>query len=223
MTSPRRTPAPLSTATASTRTSRPLLALVLVLAGLAGACAGESVAVGAGGRPSDERVTVPDPDGGPGGGTAMCAPGVPDCVDTVVDGPAQPCPTDGCSTDPHERPDSGTVSEPDGGTDEIAYEEVHPVTTAGTPRRVAFESVVSDPGSDQLVVRWWSGVEPCHALVEVEVEESDGAVAVTVWEATVHPDDADVACIEIAQAKQHTVTLAAPLGDREVIDSTAHG
>lgn len=41
-----------------------------------------------------------------------------------------------------------------------------------------------------------------------------------VSEASEHPDDAEVACIEIAQAKQHTVSLTAPLTDREIVSVT---
>ena len=119
-----------------------------------------------------------------------------------------------------ESPDAGAgICSPEVTEGCTAWQETAIVDTEGTPRARGFESF--EANGDTLVVQWWSGVEPCTALSEVKVEETDTAVTVTVFEASIHPDEADVACIEIAQAKQHTITLDAPLGDREVIDGGA--
>jgi hypothetical protein len=75
--------------------------------------------------------------------------------------------------------------------------------------------------SAQVTVRWWSGVEPCHALAEVRLEETADTITLTVLEASVHPDGEPVACTEQALAKQHTVTLAAPVGARSIVDGAA--
>lgn len=179
----------------------PLAGLFLVLLLLTAACADSA------GSADDETSAAADPTssvssppdaGSPDAGAGICSPEVTEgCDDVPVDPDAEDCPPEGCT----------------------AWQETAIVDTEGTPRARGFESVESD--GDTLVVQWWSGVEPCTALSEVKVEETDTAVTVTLFEASVHPDDADVACIEIAQAKQHTITLDAPLGDREVIDGGA--
>lgn len=122
--------------------------------------------------------------------------------------PASPCPPEGC--------DGGTG--PGMTPDDTEWTDVPLAPDAqGTPRPVPFtEHVVSDDGTE-VTVRWWSGVEPCHVLQDVQVEETGETVTITLYEASEHPDDADVFCIELAQAKQYTVTLDQPLGDREVI------
>ena len=179
-----------------TTTLRLLTALLLLLAA---ACGDATTAVGSG-APTSAAV---DPDtpvsDGPPPGSAMCAPDTPDCVDTAVD--PQPCPSDGCTGQP-----------------DVTYEEVEIVPTAGTPRPVRFESAEPSADGTQVVVRWWSGVPPCNALADVQVTEDDASITISLFEASEHPDDADVACIEIAQAKQHTIDLATPLGDRVILD-----
>jgi hypothetical protein len=68
-----------------------------------------------------------------------------------------------------------------------------------------------------LLVRFTSGVEPCHVLDHVEVEYGSRHVAVTLFEGH-DPESDNVACIEIAELKQVWVELTEPLDGRRVID-----
>ncbi len=67
---------------------------------------------------------------------------------------------------------------------------------------------------------WWSGVEPCNVLDRVEVEYTDEAVTMTLFEGHTETEE-DVACIEIAMKKATIVELDEPLGDREIVDGAA--
>lgn len=183
----------------------PLAGLFVVLLLLTAACADSAgSAVGSGSTADPDATAEPAEPGTDADDTVssppngICDPEVTEgCDDVPVDPDAGDCPPEGCT----------------------AWQETAIVDTEGTPRARGFESF--EAVDDTLVVRWWSGVEPCTALADVKVEETDTTVTVTVFEASIHPDEADVACIEIAQAKQHTITLAAPVGDREVIDGGA--
>ncbi|MGI9018823.1 MAG: hypothetical protein ACR2HR_17255 [Euzebya sp.] len=173
-------------------------ACLAVLATVLLAACGAAVSSGGGvAFPQSEVDTVPTE---VGVGMAVCAPGFPDCDDMVVM-TEQPCSAEGCSTDP-----------------EVSYEEVPIEQTSGTPHAVAFENTQVSSDGMQISVQWWSGVSPCTALADVEVVQDASSVTITVHEASVHPDGQDVACIQIAQAKQHTIALDQPLGDREIID-----
>jgi hypothetical protein len=68
-----------------------------------------------------------------------------------------------------------------------------------------------------LLVRFTSGVEPCHVLDHVDVEYGSRHVAITLFEGH-DPDSDNVACIEIAELKQVRVELAEALDGRRVID-----
>jgi len=72
--------------------------------------------------------------------------------------------------------------------------------------------------NDQTVtLSWWSGVEPCNVLDRVEVEYTDEAVIITVFEGS-EPSDEGHMCIEIAERRGTVVELDEPLGARSLKD-----
>jgi hypothetical protein len=193
MRTPRRTPRSLFGFSAA------LLVLALALT----ACGDDTQAVDAGsgdnaGADGNTRDTT-DPDtgasepGNPGGGIPAdeCPATNPDCGDTGVTVPVgEPRPIE---------------PNPDGTTD---------------PRPNAFDDyAVSDDGTT-LTLSFYMGVDSCYSLDHVQVDETDTSVTVTIFTGG-NPDlDPDTACIEIAELRSTTVELAAPLGDREVVDGS---
>ncbi len=138
-----------------------------------------------------------------------CLEGAEDCQDTGGDmgapapGDADQPVTDG-GAGGGEDPGEPTQVEPTEG-----LENVHPV---------GWEEVQVDPDDQtRVTVFWWSGVAPCNALSEVQVDYSDEAVTLTVMEGNV-PSDEEQACIEIAQYKSTTVTLDEEVGPRSILD-----
>lgn len=116
----------------------------------------------------------------------MCAPGVPDCVDMVVEP----------GTDP-------------GSTDEtIAV----PTGNAVNPQPVT-EATLDAISADETELRFklWMGVEPCDVIDRVEVTESADSVDVQIFRGV---GDIAATCIAIAVEKTVLVNLDAPLGDR---------
>lgn len=82
-----------------------------------------------------------------------------------------------------------------------------------------FEEAVLDRRDGQLHVVWWTGVEPCNVLAELEVEERADRVIVTVHEGQLLDADGEPpVCIEIAERASAPVPLDAPLGDRALVD-----
>lgn len=96
---------------------------------------------------------------------------------------------------------------------------VEPQPGQADVRKVGWEGY-SKLGPKKLEITYWSGVEPCHVLDHVDVEEDDAEVSITLFEGH-SPMDEDTACIEIALLKSVVVELGSPLGKREVIDG--HG
>jgi hypothetical protein len=95
-----------------------------------------------------------------------------------------------------------------------------PVTPQGgtvDPRPVPWLSAKTEGGGDRLRLVWWSGVEPCHVLDRVAVQEGREQVKVTIYEGA-SAKEQNIACIEIAVQKTTTVDLDSPLGDREIVD-----
>lgn len=68
-----------------------------------------------------------------------------------------------------------------------------------------------------LEVSFFTGVEECYGLEKITVAEADDSVTVTVL--TGSRPGAEV-CIEIAEQVRAQVTLAAPLGERTVVDGS---
>ncbi len=77
----------------------------------------------------------------------------------------------------------------------------------------------AEPVGDGSVLRisYTAGVEPCSVLDRVEVAETADTVIVTVVEGS-DPAFPDTACIALGVLKAVEVPLAAPLGDRTVVD-----
>ena len=174
--------------------SRLLLAAVGLFALTATACGSADTA----GSEADAAGAPP--------AAGACLAGDEDCQDTGGDmgapppGEEQPVSDGGADPDPGE----ATRVEPTDG-----LEDVHPV---------GWDAVEVDPADQsQVTVYWWSGVAPCNALSEVEVETSDDAVTLTVLEGSV-PSDEEQACIELAQYKSSTVDLGEDLGPRSILD-----
>lgn len=176
--------------------SRLLLAALGVVALTATACGAADTA--SSGAVSDE---VPPAAG-------ACLEGAEDCQDTGGDMGAPP-PSDGLPAD-------------GGGVEPGPGEATEVEATAGLQdiRPVGWDAVEVDPDDQsRLTVYWWSGVAPCNALADVEVEATDEAVTLTVLEGTV-PADEPQACIELAVYKQTTVVLDEELGPRSILDGT---
>lgn len=110
-----------------------------------------------------------------------------------------------CASPPTELSGPATVSPRPGMVD------VHPVP---------FESAT--PQGDDVRVVWWSGVEPCHVLDHVDVDETVEKLTITLHEGR-DPEAGDVACIEMAVQKATLVTPAAPVGEREIVDGARRG
>lgn len=105
-----------------------------------------------------------------------------------------------------------------GGEDPGQPTQVEPTDGLENVHPVGWEQVQVDPDDQaRVTVSWWSGVAPCNALSEVEVEYTEEAVTLTVLEGNV-PSDEEQACIEIAQYKSTTVTLDEELGPRSILD-----
>lgn len=134
-----------------------------------------------------------------------CLEGAEDCQDTGGDMGAPP-PGQDATDGGGAQPDPGEATEV-APTDGL--EDVHPVD---------WETVEVDPADQtQVTLYWWSGVAPCNALADVEVEYSDDAVTLTVLEGS-EPSDEEQACIELAQYKSTSITLDEEIGPRSIVD-----
>ncbi|HEX9766428.1 MAG TPA: hypothetical protein VGA36_06665 [Nitriliruptorales bacterium] len=97
--------------------------------------------------------------------------------------------------------------------------EAYPGGTVQTRAR-PWEQVEPNGDQTELTVFWWSGVAPCTVLDRVEVEETDDAVTITIYEGAA-ADNPDAMCIQIAEYHAYTVELEGELGARSVIDGAA--
>lgn len=141
---------------------------VLVLAACGGAVAATTSA------PSD-------------GSLGMCAEGVTDCVDVVIE--------------PGTDPDSS-------GDESIAV----PTGNAINPQPVT-EATLDAVSVDETELRFklWMGVEPCDVIDRVEVTETADAVDVQIFRGV---GDIAATCVAMAVEKTVLVNLDGPLGDR---------
>lgn len=143
-----------------------------------------------------------------------CLQGATDCDDVGGDMGAPPpdgdLPVADDAPAPHQ-PDPGAPATPAATHVEprSGLEDVHPVPWDGAH--------VDPDDPTRVVVRWTSGVAPCHAFAGIEVETTDDTVTLTVREGTV-PSDEPQACIEVAQYKQATVELDQEIGPRSIVD-----
>jgi hypothetical protein len=152
--------------------------------------------VGACGSPAPD-ASAPRPPGGGGGSS-----------------PDGRCPAPSPAAAP-DTPVSSCPSETGGGRGK-RFELTEPRPGMASPVPAPWEKA-TPRGPKTLLVRFWSGVEPCYVLDRVEVEETDERVRITLFVGS-DPEADAVACIELARLKAVRVSLEAPLGDRKVVD-----
>jgi hypothetical protein len=134
--------------------------------------------------------------------------------DDQVDGP----PASSCHVDD---PDCDDGMYDGDGDHEMEAELVEPREGVADMRPRAWENVEISPDDPRTVtVYFWSGVEPCYVLGDVQVEETDDTVTITLFEG--HEEGSgDVACIEIALYKKVVVELSEDIGARSLLDGFA--
>lgn len=125
----------------------------------------------------------------------------------------------GADADP-EAPVTGGLSpgDPGGSTKEPKIVAPHPGMADVRPIR--WEKAQPRRRGRELLVSFWSGVEPCHVLDRVEVDYGPDEVVVTLFQGR-EPDAEDVACAEIALLKAVRVPLDEPLDGRELVDGAS--
>ncbi len=139
------------------------------------------------------------------GQTSSTTPGATVVVTTVPGGSTTtPPPSDSVEPTP---PASGG---PGGGSPPLT---TVPVPGTGNPHRWEGYTVGAD--GTTLSFTYYAGVEPCSVFDSIVADESPDSVRVTIYERS-GPDG--VVCIMMAQLKTATITLAAPLGGRSVVD-----
>lgn len=142
-------------------------------------------------------------------------------VDTTVEERAVPAPDqpvdDGGALDPVPMPPPGELPRVDDDEMEPHLVEVQP--EAEDPRVRDWTEVYVLDGGTMIELRWWGGVEPCHVVAGVDVDQGEDLVTVTLMEGTgPTPDGEDVACIDIARYTAVRVPLDEPVGDRSIVD-----
>lgn len=142
--------------------------------------------------PGDAGSGVP---GDPGTGGVTC-PAPPELPEPVA--PAAPAPD--CNPAPAPEP---ALTSPRPGMVDV--------------KPIGWETAERVGDGTTLLVSYWSGVEPCAVLDRVEVEETPDSVTVTLFQGA-DPRARTQVCIEIAEYRAVEVDLAAPLGDRPVVD-----
>ncbi len=85
-------------------------------------------------------------------------------------------------------------------------------------RPIAWQSA-RPKGPRKVLVRFTSGVEPCHVLDHVDVRYGKTKIEITLFEGH-EPGSEDVACIEIAEDKRTVVALDQAVGGRKLVDGT---
>jgi hypothetical protein len=129
--------------------------------------------------------------------------------------PDEPVTSTPCPLGPE---DSDGVCGPRGGDSGPRYQIVTPRPGMADLHPVGWHRATARGAT--VLVRFWSGVEPCYVLDHVEVVESSRRVVITLYEGH-DPHAGDVACIEIAQLKAVEVQLDRPLGDRRLVDGSS--
>ena len=107
--------------------------------------------------------------------------------------------------------DDGSTTAP--GT---TWARIEPTRDLVSPVVVTPDELVVDPTDDSTVlVHFYGGVQECFGA-RATAEETPDRVRITL-ELGSRADAGDRACIEIAEAQELAVTLAAPVGDRELV------
>lgn len=112
-----------------------------------------------------------------------------------------------------------STPQPGRGVDDLGGrpERVKPRPGMADARPVAWEKARQTPDGRHLRVVYWSGVEPCNVLDDVDLRYTTETVVVTLYEGS-DPEQPDVACIEIALRKVVKVALDEPVDGREIVD-----
>jgi hypothetical protein len=177
-----------------------------------------AISAGAG-IPGTEGASPDDPGGG---SSAMCVEDHPDCGD-VVGGGGGIVADPGCGEQVSGEGPDATVSYTACGD---APDPVPtPTVVAPTPGmadvyRRPFDDATVGADGVTVTIDFVSGIEPCYVLDHVDVVEGPDTVTITLYEGH-DPAAGDVACIDIGVFKATVVTLAAPLGDRTIVDGAA--
>lgn len=139
-------------------------------------------------------------------------------------GASRPTPGD-ATTNPTAPPTlDDPVIAPPGASEPGDPGEVERVTPSGDAvmvRTLQFDPSEAEATDSAVLVRFWGGIAPCFVLDRYEIEETDDAATVRLYAGT-EPGAEDVACIEIAVRYEVEVPLAAPLGDRPLVDGSAY-
>lgn len=146
------------------------------------------------------------------------------CGDDDVEADAPPdSSVDGttATTVPGDTPVSNDV-DPTGPVEPGGAERVEPDPGAVNVHPVSFDPAEAQPVDENgpgVLVRFWGGIAPCFVLQRYDVEESAEEVVVTLYAGS-DPAQPDAVCIEIALQYEVLVPLAAPLGDRVLVDGS---
>lgn len=194
-----------------------LIAMSLVALFLAACGSPESSAPGAGGpgtpTSGESGCVVPDYNPDDPASDPDAQPYGDACDGMRSPGPGQ----DWVGCGPGPTPDGFVSWEecPDGGDTGPRYQLVEQRDGLVDPRPVDWLKAKPRAGGTILRVTFWSGVEECYGVSDVEVEETDASVTVTILEGRV--PEAEV-CIEVAVKKAIDVGLSEPVGGRDIVD-----
>jgi hypothetical protein len=86
------------------------------------------------------------------------------------------------------------------------------------PRPVPIDDVIETADPATVLVTFWAGPEACEGVQRVDVDETPEEVRLAVFLGQRVPGQV---CALVAEHAATAVTLAAPLGDRAVIDAHA--
>jgi len=119
---------------------------------------------------------------------------------------------------------SGAVAEPTGGNGTVSGTpgvaeptgdgalHVEPVPGVKNARQVSIDHIAVAADGTTVTVYWYGGVDTCYALEKVLAEpNSHGVLVITLFEGTLPNLPDDQPCIELAQLKATTITVATPL------------
>jgi len=151
-------------------------------------------------------------------GNGSIQPGLPADTSTSAPGVGDTPPgADGGSGSDGGQPGQVEPSPPAGGNAPPPGEALPPVRTVPGDGRHPQPWDGHTVGGDgrTLTFTYYAGVAPCSIFDSIVAEEGPDAVRVTIYE---HSGPEGVACIMLAQQKSASVTLAAPLGGRRLVD-----
>lgn len=211
------------TATSGMSAARSACLLVAMLL-VASSCGTESTEFGDRSDDYDAAVATTVPIDPPAAETTDAEPTEPaqppEPTPSLIDPTATPAPTSETPEEPEPvtqpvDPDASTGSgtnEPDlsGG-----WMPLQPRNDLTSEQSTNPEEIVVGPDGDTLLVRFWSGVEPCFGA---RVEVTEAADLIEVHLITGLPPGAEVTtCIAMAVAYEIEVPLRAPVGDRQIL------